>query len=189
MRYVLEKYGLFPGSPASDGISFRILHLAPEQATFNYMRQCHATYLTADAQPERYPGASCLKLKLPGDFRIFPDGYFDLIIHNHVLEHIPGDYRIHMLEFFRILAPGGHMVFTVPFTSKSPTVQGGEYLQSDAERLEKFGQKDHLKMFGYDFPAFFSCLKGSFTQEILPPKEAKEFNAGDKVYVLNRQEE
>jgi SAM-dependent methyltransferase len=44
----------------------------------------------------------------------FPESYFDLIIHSDVLEHVP-DAILAEKEQARILAPNGHIVFTVPF--------------------------------------------------------------------------
>ncbi|HEX4386685.1 MAG TPA: class I SAM-dependent methyltransferase, partial [Myxococcales bacterium] len=44
----------------------------------------------------------------------FADGSFDLVITNDVLEHVPG-YEKAYAELFRVLAPGGLLVFTVPF--------------------------------------------------------------------------
>jgi SAM-dependent methyltransferase len=46
----------------------------------------------------------------------FEDGAFDAILSFEVFEHIP-DYRRALTECARVLAPGGHMVFSVPFLS------------------------------------------------------------------------
>jgi len=44
----------------------------------------------------------------------FTDGAFDLVVTNDVLEHVPA-YQEAYRELFRVLAPGGLLVFTVPF--------------------------------------------------------------------------
>jgi SAM-dependent methyltransferase len=44
----------------------------------------------------------------------YADGSFDLLAHNDVLEHI-FNYRLAMREAMRVLAPGGALVFGVPF--------------------------------------------------------------------------
>lgn len=51
---------------------------------------------------KKYPHASPLKLALPGGFDIFSENYFDLILHNHVLEHIPGNYQDHLQQLYNI---------------------------------------------------------------------------------------
>lgn len=44
----------------------------------------------------------------------FDDGSFDLVLSTDVLEHVADPYRAHA-EIHRVLRPGGHHVFTVPY--------------------------------------------------------------------------
>ncbi len=140
----------------------RILHLAPEPALFPLLqRRLGAGYICADASPQRYPHARCLKLFFPKNFDIFPDGYFNAILHNHVLEHIPGHFGDHLTGFARLLKPGGRMIFSIPGPYMGrQTIEGGEHLDSDGERLEKFLQEDHYKLFGADFVDFIEAIPG-----------------------------
>lgn len=135
-----------------DNPAARVLHLAPEASLYGLLKgELGGGYLPSDAAPERYPHASCLKLFFPQDFQIFPDGYFTGILHNHVLEHIPGHYGDHLQEFTRLLAPGGKMIFSIPGPYMGQkTIEGGENLATDEERLEKFLQEDHYKLIGED---------------------------------------
>ena len=48
----------------------------------------------------------------------FPDETFDLIVSNDVFEHVI-DYEKAFGEAFRVLKPGGKMIFTVPFDGNS----------------------------------------------------------------------
>jgi len=136
---------------------YRVLHLAPEGILYNKIAtEKNIMYLLSDPNDERYPWTKVLRLFLPEDFRIFPDEYFDYIIHNHVLEHIPGKFKNHLKEFARILAQGGSMIFTIPGpVMGSLTEEGGESLTNE-ERFLKFGQEDHLKLFGRDLPGFLT---------------------------------
>lgn len=136
----------------------RCLHLAPELCTYRYLLDVYgAGYLVSDPCPDFYSGASCLKLSFPSDFLSFPSGFFDLIIHNHVLEHLPGSYLDHINHFYRLLSPDGYMVFTFPdlfYQFGLPSIEGGETFSSDVERLRLFGQKDHYKWLGVDFVSY-----------------------------------
>lgn len=128
------------------------LHLAPEHSLRPLLEQAYGSgYRAMDADPLRY---ACQKLVLPQDFALLADMSFDLIVHNHVLEHIPGHYVEHLKEFWRILRPGGQMLFTIPDisigTGQAQTIQGGEFLASDQLRLQHHGQEDHYKTFGRD---------------------------------------
>ena len=148
----------------SDIAKCRVLHLAPEPWLYpKFKDRLSAGYITADAFPDVYPHAPCLKLFFPNDFEIFPDGYFSAILHNHVMEHIPGHYGDHLREFARLLAPGGKMIFSLPGPYKGmQTKEGGEHLATDAERLEQFLQEDHYKLFGDDFITTLASLPGGW---------------------------
>lgn len=46
----------------------------------------------------------------------FPEGFFDLVISNHVIEHVglKGEHVLHLQEVSRCLKPGGVLYFAVP---------------------------------------------------------------------------
>jgi SAM-dependent methyltransferase len=50
-----------------------------------------------------------------GDRMPFGDGAFDTVLSNQVLEHVP-DPRALWAEMVRVLAPGGRLIVTVPFS-------------------------------------------------------------------------
>jgi SAM-dependent methyltransferase len=141
----------------------RILHFAPEEALYRRLDAIFGpAYTTADLHPERYPHAQALRIALPEGISIFPDGYFDVVLHNHVLEHIPGHYRDHIAALMRIVKPGGVMIFSVPGPYRDrETEEGGEHLASDAERLTRYLQEDHFKIFGADFVRHVESLAGA----------------------------
>ncbi len=153
---------LFPIIDVNPGA--RILHMAPEPSLFPVLSQrLGAAYTVSDAEPERYPYAPCLRLSFPQDFKQFPDGYFHGIIHNHILEHIPGHYGDHLQEFARLLAPGGRMVFSFPGPySGVDTIEGGEFMATDEERIFEFGMPEHIKIFGPDFYDVYTGVPGGF---------------------------
>ena len=61
-------------------------------------------------------GGTCrFHLNLEPDLRLFEDGVFDLIYSNITLQHMPpGLARHYIVEFLRVLRPGGVAVFQLP---------------------------------------------------------------------------
>lgn len=159
-RIALDVYERFLFPLAGEGA--RVLHLAPEKCLYPVLKEkLGEGYVTADAAPERYPHAEPQKLTLPGDFDAFPADHFDAILHNHVLEHIPGHYRDHLKGLARWLKPGGLMIFSVPGPHLDLlTREGGEHFRTDAERIELFRQGDHFKLFGRDFVDYVETMEG-----------------------------
>ena len=136
----------------------RMLHIAPEKMTSPVFKtRIGMGYVGADALPSGYPHVPCLRLFLPDGMDIFPDHYFDLIVHNHVLEHIPGHFKDALESLLRCVAVGGMMIFSVPGPWYGRTTEeGGELLATDAERVARFGQANHLKRFGGDMPRWLA---------------------------------
>ncbi len=162
---VYEKH-LYPHMDARPGS--RMLHMAPEPALHKALSERFGgAYINSDPEPERYPYAQCIQLSFPDSFSIFPDGYFDAILHNHVLEHIPGHYVDHLKRFTELLAPGGRLIFSIPGPDKGiETREGGEHLPTDEDRVREFGLRDHFKAFGDDFwDAYQALLGGTPIQE------------------------
>jgi SAM-dependent methyltransferase len=55
------------------------------------------------------------RLNAYGDLRIFPDGSFDLVHSNIVLQHMEPQYSLaYISEFARVLRPNGLLVFQIP---------------------------------------------------------------------------
>ncbi|GBQ85711.1 hypothetical protein AA13595_1716 [Gluconacetobacter johannae DSM 13595] len=84
----------------------------------------------------------------------------DIIIHNHVLEHIPADFAETIQALNSLLVPGGIQAFTIPIRpgkfdeDLSPSL-------SDDERRQRFYQEDHVRIFGTDdaVPMMQSIMK------------------------------
>lgn len=124
----------------------RLLHIAPEACflpRFRAMR--HLEYLTADLES---PWAD---VKMDICSMPFASNSFDVILCNHVLEHIDDDRRA-LAEIYRVLRPGGWALLQVPinyqlaYTYENPTIRLPE------EREKHFGQRDHVRLYGRDYP-------------------------------------
>jgi hypothetical protein len=121
----------------------RILHFAPEKAFMQRMRG-NSLYETADlVQAGVTYKADIADTKLCG-------AAYDVVIANHVLEHIADDRRA-MREVFRLLKPGGLAVLSVPLNPTRQTTYENPAITSAAQRQAHFSAPDHVRYYGLDF--------------------------------------
>lgn len=122
----------------------RILHVAPEWGLARSL--------------QRLPGVvyDSVDLDSPialrhADLTQLPDtdDSHDVILCNHVLEHIPDD-RAAMRELRRVLAPGGFAVLQHPIRDRDETYEDFTITTPEG-RLEHFQQEDHVRIYGRDF--------------------------------------
>ncbi len=78
----------------------------------------------------------------------FADESFDVVICNHVLEHVPDDARA-MSELFRVLKSGGWGSIQVPMAGD--VTQEDLSITNPEERRRRYGQDDHVRQYGRDF--------------------------------------
>ena len=80
----------------------------------------------------------------------FDDNSYDIILCNHVLEHIPDDTKA-MQELYRVLKPGGMGIFQIPQDlTREKTFEDNSIIDKD-ERAKIFGQYDHVRIYGRDY--------------------------------------
>ena len=108
------------------------------------------SYHPADRNPRRYAfaGSVCQM-----DLTALPyaDRSFDAIVANHVLEHVPDDKRA-LSELRRVLHPGGFAVLQVPIARRLERTLEDVPVYTDAERERVYGQRDHVRLYGLDYP-------------------------------------
>ena len=80
----------------------------------------------------------------------FHDHTFDFFYGSHVLEHIPEDGKA-ISEIYRVLKPGGKAVILVPVFGEHTVEDPG--VTDPAERERLYGQPDHVRIYGRDFPS------------------------------------
>jgi ubiquinone/menaquinone biosynthesis C-methylase UbiE len=78
----------------------------------------------------------------------FPSECFDVIVCNHVLEHVPEDRKA-LSELHRVLKKGGWGSIQVPIKGKE--TQEDLSVIDPAERERRYGQFDHVRQYGEDF--------------------------------------
>lgn len=123
----------------------KVLHFAPEQAFYKRFRNLNnLDYTTTDLESPLADVKADI-CNLP-----FEDNSFDVILCNHVLEHIPNDTKA-MQELYRILKPGGMGIFQIPQDTKRATTFEDDSITDKKERTEIFGQYDHVRIYGLDY--------------------------------------
>ncbi|MFH0734042.1 MAG: methyltransferase domain-containing protein [bacterium] len=79
-----------------------------------------------------------------------PNETYDVIICNHVLEHIQDDIKA-MYELFRVLKKGGFAILQVPVSFCIDSTIEDETITEPIAREAAFGQKDHVRIYGKDY--------------------------------------
>ena len=125
--------------------NLKVLHVAPEQVFYKKFKKLkNWEYLTFDLNS---PIAD-----IKGDLTStnFKDESFDLIICNHVLEHIEDD-KLALNEIYRILKYNGISILQVPMNVKRKNTFEDSSIKSKNQREKYFGQYDHVREYGLDF--------------------------------------
>jgi predicted SAM-dependent methyltransferase len=131
-----------------------LLHFAPERTLSLFLRKSFIySYRTADlfrkdvddqvdiARMNNYDAASV-----------------DCFICSHVLEHVPDD-TMAIRELYRVLKPTGWGIILVPIIPELVQTYEDPSKRTETERLQHFGQKDHLRVYGKT--DFINRLKSS----------------------------
>ena len=97
--------------------SWKVLHLAPERALYGVLSNLidNENYTVADISPERYPFAkNCQRIDLC-ELDEYSSSTYDLILHLHVLEHIPCNIAYPLFHLHRMLKEHGRHLCVIPF--------------------------------------------------------------------------
>lgn len=128
----------------------RVLHIAPEKGIYQRLRErlTGDGYVVADFDPSGYAFApECRHIDLT-DMEEWPSDQFDLILHSHVMEHIPCTLAYPLFHLHRMLRSSGRHLCVIPFMA-------GQYDETyaqigESERKRRFGQGDHVRRFGHE---------------------------------------
>ena len=140
--YLTRKTDFFSEEP------FKVLHIAPEQCFLpHFKKQKNLDYTTADLVS---PIAD-----IHFDLHDIPleDNQYDVVFCNHVMEHVDDPIRC-MSELNRVMKPGGWAIMQVPQDMSRTETYEDKSITSPEEREKHFWQKDHVRLFGKDYPSY-----------------------------------
>ncbi len=100
----------------------------------------------------------------------FNDNEYDVVICNHVLEHVEDDNKA-LSEILRVMKKGGFAILHVPMNLSMEKTYEDPSVTSPDEREKQFRQKDHYRLYGMDFPqrakkAGFKITDANYTGEL-----------------------
>jgi SAM-dependent methyltransferase len=148
----------------------KILHIAPEACYIKPFEKMHGDgYITADIE------SPLAKVKMDIHKIPFPENTFDLVLCNHVLEHVENDI-LAMQEIERVLRPHGFAILQVPFFYPLPEATFEDRSITERKAREKaFGQDDHVRKYGKDYlerieKAGLIAVEDAFIKTLTPKK-------------------
>jgi hypothetical protein len=137
--YMAERTNISAGN-------LKVLHFAPETCIQNALEKIPGMdYTSADlCSPQAMVQMDITDIR-------YADETFDVILCNHVLEHIPDDRKA-MSEMYRVLKPGGWAILQVPIDPAREKTFEDPGILSPRDRERFFGQADHVRWYGRDYP-------------------------------------
>lgn len=141
--------------------SENILYFAPDISEAKWMKRNGVKYISADL----YKKAD---LKLDIQNTRLPNESYDIIIANHVLEHVD-DFRLALKEMCRILKPYGSFICSFPMDPKIELIDEDPNVTQIEERIKRFGQHDHKRIFGMKADQFL--IEAGFEVERIDGKD------------------
>ena len=130
-----------------------VLHIAPEQCFISIFKNSkNINYTSGDL----FSPLADIKMdihKMP-----FKNDTFDIILCNHVLEHVNDDIKA-LKEIIRVMKKGGFSILQVPFYYPLPNkTQEDKSIINASEREKAYGQSDHLRKYGKDYKKRLSSV-------------------------------
>lgn len=117
------------------------LHFAAEPCLKEIFRAVSEKYVTADLEPG-------FDVQINIEDIDMPDASFDLVVVNHVLEHVRDDVALGELR--RILRPGGRLLLTVPIIEGWDATFEDLSDMSPEQRTLLMSDPDHRRWYGRD---------------------------------------
>ena len=152
-----------------------VIHFAAEPWVRTELEARGAAYQTADINDK-------FELRLDITAIDLPDASIDMIVANHVLEHVD-DARA-FAEMHRVLAPGGQAVITVPMIEGFDNTYENPAHDTPEARLLHYGDADHLRWYGRDLRDRMAAPGFAVTEFTALEPDAATFalHRGEKIF-------
>lgn len=143
--YLKNKTDFFEGH-------YKVLHIAPEAWMREMMLKLPGIDYTRGVKDAEGMGYYYDRMTRELDITNLEmkDNLYDLIICNHVLEHVEDDIQA-MSELYRVLKPGGFAILQVPISHIMEKTFEDKDIISMKGREKHFGQFDHVRIYGKDY--------------------------------------
>ncbi len=166
----------------------KLLHIAPEVTFIKRFKRAYSAlpdkYITADLES---PLAA-----MHFDVQEIPlgDEFCDVIICNHIMEHLPDDRKA-MRELHRILKRGGWGIILSPIDYSRATTFEDDSITDPKLRTEIFGQYDHRRIYGRDYgqrlsECGFIVDEVNFFDTLTPQQRELYALTNEIIYVVKR---
>jgi len=173
--------------------NYTLLHIAPEFPLKKYFKNfTNIAYYCGDKFESGYDGFyyDNETMSLDLTYLSFSDSSFDIIICNHVLEHISDESKA-LNEIYRVLKPDGWAILQVPIASGlMQTIE--QPTDSSKKREIIYGQHDHVRLYGLDYSSRlkahgFKVVEWN-SEKQYNPMQIKRFalNSAEKVYIVSK---
>jgi SAM-dependent methyltransferase len=136
-----------------------LLHFAPEYCFYyKFKKMSHINYLSGDLNsPRAMEHIDMTNID-------FPDNYFDVLLSNHVLEHVDNDIKA-MRELYRVQKNDGWSVHLVPIDYTRRDTFEDQSINTPELRQKIYGHYDHKRIYGTDYKNRLESV--GFTVEII----------------------
>ncbi|MBP3482601.1 MAG: methyltransferase domain-containing protein [Alistipes sp.] len=166
----------------------RLLHVAPEVSLMRRLKRIYAgnddMYVTADLES---PLA-----KMHFDIQNIPleEGFADIVICNHIMEHVADDRRA-MREIHRVMRTGGWGIILSPVELSRAETFEDDTISDPAERTRIFGQYDHRRIYGRDYTdrlreAGFEAEAIDYAATFTPEERTKYALSDERIYLVRK---
>lgn len=125
--------------------NLKVLHIAPERNIKKKLQENKKIDYTSFDKVSDWAD-------LKGDVMnmSFENDSFDVVICNHVLEHVDDDIKA-ISEIYRILKPNGWAMLQVPIALDLDTKFEDYNIKTEKDREKFYAQKDHQRLYGKDY--------------------------------------